>query len=294
MKFNQIDKNHTSLHDIKMRHLFKSVHYFWLQFWFHFRVHLRLKCITSLIGLVGLISLPQRAVAATQLIGLDDETLVYSGPSYNYRLVYVLKAETSLALAKDLVKTKDGIFYKVLVIFKDGRRAIGYIPQSANVRIKTDAMDDEDFTKYSELGLSKNSISTAFSYYRGDSYMVTLGYQKYRLPGFYTKYYFGEWIAQTSSGHHLGFELGNDALLSKQVSGFIAYAGGLLFPAKDDAVFLGSKTAGLNYLLRGAVGLKFNQSGGLAFSLGATQSVLFNPNNSYVSFGAQASIEVGI
>jgi hypothetical protein len=269
MKFKRVDKNQAPLHDIKMRLLF-------------------------IILMAGSICICELATASTQLIGVDDETIVYSGPSYNYRPLYILKAESSVGVAKELFKTKEGIFFKVVVVFTDGRRAIGYIPQTANVRLKTDLMDDDDFTKYSELGLAKSSISTALSYYRGDSYMLMLGYQRYKLPGFYTKYYLGEWIAQTSSGHHLGFELGNDALISKQVSGFVAYAGGLLFPTKDDAIFLGSKTGGLNYVLRGVAGLKFNESGGISFSLGGTQTVLFNPNNSYVSFGAQASIEVGI
>lgn len=269
MKFKCVDKNQASLHDIKMR-------------------------LLNIIMLISSFWIFESASASTQLIGMDDETIVYSGPSFNYRPIYILKLEASVSVAKELFKTKEGTFFKVIVDFKDGRRAIGYIPQAANVRLKTDLMDDDDFTKYSELGLARSSISTAFSYYRGDSYMVMLGYQRYKLPGFYTKYYLGEWINQTSSGHHLGFELGNDALITKQVSGFVAYAGGFLFPTKDDAIFVGSKTSSLNYVLRGVAGLKFNESGGISFSLGGTQTVLFNPNNSYVSFGAQASIEVGI
>ncbi len=236
----------------------------------------------------------QSANAANQLVGIDDETTVYSGAGFNYRPLYILKAEAAIAVSKNLIKSKDAIFYKVLVVFPDGRRAIGYIAQTANVRLKTDKMDDDDFSSYSELGLSKNSISTTGSYYRGKDYLITLGLQRYRSPGFYTKYYLGEWITQNSSGHHLGLELGNDALISKQVSGFVAYAGGLFIPAKNDAIFLGSRASGINYLLRGVVGLKFNQSGGVSFSVGGTQSVIFNQNNSYVTFGAQVSLEVGL
>ena len=270
MNFKRIDKNHTPLHDIKM-FLFRVVLILLIQFW---------------IG--------NTAFASNQLVGIDDETIVYSGAGFNYRPLYILKSEASVAVSKGLVKNKDASFYKVLVVFPDGRRAIGYIAQTANVRLKTDKMDDDDFTSYSELGLSKNSISTTGAYFRGASYLISIGLQRYRSPGFYTKYYVGEWIAQNNSGHHVGLELGNDALISKQVSGFVAYAGGLFIPGKDDAIFLGSKANGLNYLLRGVVGLKFNQSGGVSFSIGGTQAAIFNPNNSFVSFGAQASLEVGL
>ncbi len=234
------------------------------------------------------------AQAGNQLVGIDDETIVYSGAGFNYRPLYILKAEATIAVSKGLVKGKDANFFKVLVVYSDGRRAIGYIAQTANVRLKTDKVDDDDFTSYSELSLSKNSVSVTGSYFRGANYLITVGLQSYRSPGFYTKYYLGEWISQDSSGHHLGLELGNDALISKQVSGFVAYAGGLFVPGKSDSLFLGSKSNGLNYLLRGVVGLKFNQSGGVTFSIGGTQAVLFNQNNSLVAFGAQASLEVGL
>ena len=270
MNFKHVDKNHASLHDIKMP-------------FFRFAII----CLLSILFF-------GQAKAANQLIGIDDETIVYSGAGFSYRPIYILKAEGSVAVAKGLVHTKEANFYKVLVVFPDGRRAIGYIAQTANVRVKTDRMDDDDFSNYSELGLSKNSISTTGSYFKGPNYLLTVGYLRYLSPGFYTKYYVGEWIAEKASGHHAGIELGNDALLSHQLSGFVSYAGGLFLPSKDDDIFIGSKSTNLNYLLRGVVGLKFNQSGGVSFSLGATQAVVFNQNNSYVTFGAQASLEVGL
>ncbi len=246
--------------------------------------------LTILLGILT----GNRALAANQLIGIDDETIVYSGAGFNYRPLYILKAEASIAVAKVLIKTKEASFYKVLVVYPDGRRAIGYIAQTANVRLKTDRMDDDDFASYSELGLSKNSISTAGSFFRGSNYLITIGLQRYRSPGFYTKYYVGEWITQTSAGHHLGIELGNDALISKQLSGFVSYAGGLFIPSANNAIFVGSKTNAPNYLLHGVVGLKFNQSGGVSFSFGGSQAVVFNQNNSFVTFGAQVSLEVGL
>ena len=278
MNFKHVDKNHASLHDIKM---------------ILFRFAIIFTCGILFSLLISLFT-SSRALAANQLIGIDDETIVYSGAGFNYRPLYILKAEAAISVAKVLIKTKDANFYKVLVVFPDGRRAIGYIAQTANVRLKTDRMDDDDFASYSELGLSKNSISTTGSFFRGSNYLITIGLQKYRNPGFYTKYYVGEWITQDNSGHHIGVELGNDALISKQISGFVSYAGGLFLPAKDNAIFIGSKTNAPNYLLHGVVGLKFNQSGGVSFSFGGSQAVVFNQNNSFVTFGAQVSLEVGL
>lgn len=232
--------------------------------------------------------------ANSQLIATDDDVVVYSGPSFKYRPLYLLKNEQSLESSDQAIKTSDAYYYKVIVIMPDQRRIIGYVPSDSPIRVRKDSIDEEDFSKYSELSLSKHSISMAFSYLKSDEYMVHLGWQNYLTPGFYIKYYGSEYMTQKSSGHHLGVEFGNDALLSNKLSAFVSYGGGIFMPNANDAIFIGSQTKSLNFLLRGAAGLRLNQSQNISFSIGPTQLVIFNANNSLVSFGAQLSLEVGI
>ncbi len=234
------------------------------------------------------------AKAASQMIGVGSDTPVYPRPSLRYRPIFDLKVDHSIRVSDKIVKTDELNYYKVLLFYPNGKRVIGYVPETANVKIKTDKMDDDDFENYSELALSSSSISSSLGYFRGSNYMVTLGYQHYISPGFYLKYYFGEWFSPNGGGDHFGLEMGNDTLVSRQISLLYAFSFGPILPAQDNGIFLASQANGMNYLLRGLLGIRLNQGGRVSFGLAGVESVLFNNNSSFTTFGGQLSLEVGI
>ncbi len=250
----------------------------------------------SFVILVG--SIASSIVCSTawsnEMIGVGSDTPVYPRPNSRYRPIFILKTDKSLKVSPKIVKSDPINFFKVLLYRPNGKSIIGYVAETANVRIKTDTVDDDDFVNYSEQALSSRSISSSLGFYRGSNYLATLGYQYYLSPGFYMKFYVGEWFSPTGGGDHFGGELGNDTLISRQISLIFALGLGTLLPAQNDGVFLASQSNGVNYLLRGIVGVKWNGGGRVSFGLEGVQTVLFNSNNSLVTFGGQLSIEVGI
>lgn len=222
----------------------------------------------------------------------EDDIRVYSGPGERFRVLAVLPGKTEIKASNTIVTSSAGRFYRVLVKLGEKQRAIGFIPVNAQIRIGGEDQDEDELSKYGAVALVSRAVQITFSSFRDKQSFYSLGYMHYLSPGFYVKGVVGQWITPVASGNMLGGEIGNDALLAGAVSGFVSYGLGLFMPSAPDAIFAGSTK--MNVMMNAAVGLRYNLEGFASFALAGTQAVIYNANNSLVSTGVQASLEVGL
>lgn len=234
---------------------------------------------------------PVLSYAAAVLTAVGDKVIVYSGPGSAYRPVTLLALGAEVPASNTLVSAKEGRFYKVLII-QGTKKIVGYIPLNAEVRLKSSADSDEDVDKYGEVALIQKAVQLSFARYRNSHYSWTVGYMHYLSPGFYGKGFAGQWLGDNTTANIFGLELGNDALIYKNISGFITYGPGLVWSPQNENLFWGSRH--LNFLFHAGAGFRLNAGGLGAVSLGATQAVVFNNNNSMATFGAQITLEAGL
>lgn len=238
------------------------------------------------------------ASAKASLLTLSDGVIVYSGAGTFYRPIAVLPAKTEMMSSTKVVRSRDGQFYRVLVKLSEKRTAIGFIPTTAEVRYSKDDRDEDELEKYGDVALINRAVQVTFASLRDKHYMWTVGYMDYFGPGFYMKYFAGQYLAPSegATGNMTstvgGAEIGNDALLFNSVSGYVAYGLGVFAPASKDDIFAGSTR--LNAMMQGSVGLRLNFDGFASLSAGGTQTVFFNQNNSYVTHGWMLTLEVGL
>ena len=203
-----------------------------------------------------------------------------------------MPAKTELRSSTKPVVSKYGSFYRVLVKISDAKTVIGYVSAKADIRKVDDSLAEDDLEKYGDAALVSRAVQLSYSALRDRTSMITAGYMHYLSPGFYVKGYVGQFITPLTSATVAGGELGNDALLIGHVSGLVSYSAGLFSPSSAGTIFDGS--ASLNALMQASFGLRYNVSGIASLSAAATQGVFFNANNSYVTSGLTATLEVGL
>ncbi len=235
----------------------------------------------------------QAASAKSTISTTTDRVFIYSGPGLSYRPLSTLQPGVEYLCEFKPVKSADGHYYRIALNLQE-KKYIGYVPLSEDVRLKSDEDAAEDFAKYSEVALSKKSLQAEAGINRDDSYYISIGHLTYRSPGFYSKYFLGSRITTKTSVPMLGFELGNDALVYKRISGFINYGVALAFITKDDDLFSGSKRYGANVQVKGNFGLRYNAANFAAISFGPSQMAILNANNSTITVGIMATVEVGL
>ena len=249
------------------------------------------------ISLIALLSFaiciqPQNAEAKASLLTLADGVVAFSGPGEFYRPLAVFSARTELRAASQIVRTKDGAFYKVVVKQSETKNVIGYVSVEADARFLLDKLDEDDLTKYGDVALLNTALQVSYSNLRNRSSLLSLGYMKYLSPGFYVKGFGGRFSDASASALVAGGEVGNDALLVGRVSGLVSYGVGLFVPSQSGAVFEASSK--VNAMMQAAFGVRYNFGGIISTSVAATQTVFFNANNSLVSSGATFTLEVGL
>lgn len=235
-----------------------------------------------------------RAKQKNTIITLRDGIIVYSAPGQNYRPLAVLPDKAVLIASSKVVKGKRGDFYKVLVTLSPKQRAIGYIPTTAEVRLNSsvETIDSDELEKFGPIALVNKAVQISYSRFINSEYELSIGYMKYLSPGFYIKGLAGDFVSINSSGSLAGFEIGNDALLFNNISAQLSYSAGFFLPSQSGGVFVGSKS--VNGFAQGIVALRYNLHGVASASLGGTQIVLLNANNSYVTYGANLTLEIGL
>lgn len=230
--------------------------------------------------------------AAMKLLTVEPGVTVYTGPGEHYRILKVLPDRSELSAAEEITSSRSGRFYRVVVRFDEKQKAIGFIPVNAPVRVGELDQDEDDLTKYGAVALFSKAFQATFGSYRDSQSMWTIGYLQYLSPGFYLKGFGGQWATPLTSAFIGGGEIGNDALLFGVVSGFVSYGMGAFSPASEGAIFAGSSK--LNVFMNATVGARYNIDGFASLAIAGSQVVFYNQNNSLVSTGLQASLEVGL
>jgi hypothetical protein len=246
----------------------------------------------SLTFAFAIFMFPELSFAKATLLTLADGIIVYSGPGTYYRPLAVLGDKMELKAATKTVSGKGGTFYKVLVKLSEKKSAIGYIPTAAPVKLNTAPVDEEEIEKFGGVALINRALQLSYSRFANQETSWHVGYLRYLSPGFYIKGFGGQYQSFTVSSVIAGGEIGNDALLFGNFSGLVSYAAGFFLPTSKDDVFLGSKT--INLMAQAAVGLRYNINGVASLSAAGTQIVLFNANNSHVTYGLNMTLEVGL
>ncbi len=246
----------------------------------------------SLAICLAVFSQSPSAAAKTRLMTMGEGVIVYSGPGEFYRPIAVLPAMTELRAGSKPVSSKNGSFYKVLVKIDAAKSVIGYVSLKADVRSVADDMGEDELEKFGEIALANQAVQLSYSALEDKNYVYSVGYMKYLSPGFYVKGYAGQFSAPSATATIAGGEVGNDALLFGPVSGLVSYAAGIFAPSSEGAVFAASSS--LNAMMQAGFGLRLNMRGVASFSAVATQVVLFNANNSWVSSGGMFTLEVGL
>ena len=245
------------------------------------------------VSFAAVLLLPlEQAEAKARLMTLSDGVIAYSGPGQYYRPLSVFPARTELRAGSKVITNKNGAFYRVLVILSSKKKAVGFVSVQSNVRFVDDKLEEDDLEKYGEVALVNKAVQASFTAFQRKSSMWTLGYMKYLSPGFYVKGFGGQFSDDQNSAMLGGGEIGNDALLVGRVSGLVSFGLGLFSPTKEDAIFAGSEK--LNMTMMAAVGARYNMGGIVSISLSGTQAVFFNANNSLVTRGLMATLEVGL
>jgi hypothetical protein len=252
----------------------------------------RFRIIRWLVPVFAIVSMTSLAQAKTRLVTLGEGVIVYSGPGEFYRPIAVLPSKTELRAGSKPVSSKNGAFYKVVVKINEARTAIGYVSLKADVRAMDDETGEEDLEKFGEIALVDQAVQVSYSALQDKNYIYSLGYMNYLSPGFYVKGYFGQFSAPGATAMVGGGEIGNDALLFGPFSGLVSYAAGVFAPSAEGAIFQASSS--MNAMMQAGFGLRLNMRGIASLSAVATQVVLFNANNSWVSSGGMFTLEVGL
>lgn len=232
------------------------------------------------------------AHAKSRLMTMQDGVVAYSGPGEFYRPLMVFPARTELVAGSQVIRTKDGAFYKVLVKLSDKKTVIGYVSLQATATYVKDGLEDDDLSKYGDVALVNKAFQLSFSSLRDQASMWSIGYMNYLSPGFYVKGFAGQYISPAANATLAGGEVGNDSLLFGRFSGLVSYDLGVFMPSQSGLVFSGS--SGLNAMMQAGFGLRYNFGGIASASIAATQAVFFNGNNSLVTSGGTATLEVGL
>ena len=240
--------------------------------------------------ILAILSFTQLTFAAQTLITVEPETTVYTGPGTYYRPLLILPARTEIRASDQPKRGRDQTFYRVLVEMPDGKKSTGYILSTENLIKKSDSTP-LNLDEYSELSLAKDLISISAALMKSNNKLFLVGYQKFMAPGFYVKGFMGQWRQESNEAFVAGVEIGNDALIYKRLSYFISLGTGVLSPNSQGAIFTGSTK--YNALIDGTTGFRYNMSGA-AIGLGYLQAAAFNPNNSLLSGGLLATLEVAL
>jgi len=234
----------------------------------------------------------QTTFAKARLMTMQDGVVAYSGPGEYYRPLAVFPARTELAAGSQVIRAKDGAFYKVIVKLSEKKSVIGYVSLKAMATFMDDKIEDEDLSKYGDVALVSKAFQLSFSLLHDQASVWTLGYMNYLKPGFYMKVFGGRFASPDASATVAGGEVGNDSLLFGRVSGLVSYDLGLFMPSQSGTVFEGSSS--LDAMMQAGFGLRYNFGGIASVSTAITQAVFFNGNNSLVASGATVTLEVGL
>ncbi len=235
---------------------------------------------------------PSAALAALTLSTTAPDVPVYSGPGERFRVLAVLPLNTEIKASNEIVSSEAGRFYRVLVKLGEKQRAIGFIPANGPIKVGGEDEDEDDLSKYGAVALISKAAQVTFSSFRDQQSLWTVGYMHYLSPGFYTKGFFGQWVTPIANGSVVGGEIGNDSLLVGSVSGFVTYGLGVFSPGADNTIFSGSSK--LNVFMNATLGIRYNIEGFASIAIAGAQAAMYNQNNSLVSTGIQASLEVGL
>jgi len=146
------------------------------------------------------------AAAGSRLTTGDAAVTVYSGPGFRYRPILTITKKTELPASSRIYQGKDGDFYKVLITYKTGRRAVGYINVNSEVDLNINDRTAEDIEAYKDLGLAESAMQVGFHTIKNSKVFWTLGYQKYPAPSFYLKALIGQLLSETASSLLAGAE----------------------------------------------------------------------------------------
>lgn len=246
----------------------------------------------AIVSFIAVVGGPGQSLAAVKLFTVDPDVTVYSGPGEQYRVLMVLPAKSELKAASEIVSSKSGRYYRVVVRLSEKQKAIGFIPVNANVRTGDVDQDEEDLTKYGAVALFSRAFQLSYAGLKNSQKLIALGYLHYLSPGFYVKGFGGQWTSLEASGLALGGEIGNDALLIGALSGFVTYGMGMFSPNIAGTAFDGSGK--YNVLMSASFGVRYNVQGFASLAVSAVQLGFYNQNNSLVTNGVQASLEVGL
>lgn len=234
----------------------------------------------------------ESAHAAMTLTTGEEGIQVYSGPGERFRVLAVLPIKTEIKAANQIVTSSAGRFYRVLIKLGENQRAIGFIPVNTQMRVGGEDQDEDELSKYGAVALISRAAQVTFSALKDRNNFYSVGYMHYLSPGFYIKGTAGQLTSTGSSGNVFGGEIGNDSLLAGSVSGFVSYGLGLFMPNAADSFFAGSTN--LNVMMNATIGIRYNLEGFASFAVGGQQIAIYNQNNSFVTTGVIASLEVGL
>jgi len=255
------------------------------------------KYLASFFTLLAMVSiLPTKVWAVgAKLTVTGDEVVIYSGPNNRYRpLANAAKGESFPVSQRRVLGTKGGSeFYKVLVTIRGGDRRIGYISADDPVQIEgtTEAATD-DVDSYQTIALARSAVQFSFGGLKDSNYEVAIAYIKYPAPNFYYKYFVGQLITPITGNFLGGIEIGLDHTLAGHWSIYGLVNTGVALPASANAVFPGSSS--LAAQLQSGFGFRYSVGEFAAVSLGIDQATIFSNNNSLLSTGYLATLEVGL
>ncbi len=237
-------------------------------------------------------SVPAITFAALTLSTTEPDVPVYSGPGERFRVLAILPINTEIKASNEIVSSEAGRFYRVLVKLGEKQKAIGFIPANGPIKVGGEDEDEDDLSKYGAVALISKAAQVTFSSFRDKQSLWTVGYMHYLSPGFYTKGFAGQWVTPVGNGSVIGGEIGNDSLLVGSVSGFVSYGLGIFSPGANNTIFPGSSN--LNVFMNATLGVRYNIEGFASIAIAGAQAAMYNQNNSLVSTGIQASLEVGL
>ena len=151
---------------------------------------LRANLLTLLLvsfTLFALLAFMPDANAKARLLTMQAGVVAYSGPGEYYRPLAVFPARTELSASSQIVRTKDGAFYKVIVKLSEKKSVIGYVSLQSTSTFMSDKLEEDDLSKYGDVALVNKAIQLSFSTLRDSTSMYSVGYMSYLSPGFLRK-----------------------------------------------------------------------------------------------------------
>lgn len=224
------------------------------------------------------------------LILQEDNVPAYSGPGFSFRPLLLLKKGTKLSVNPQIVQTKEGDFYRVLLVFKSGRKRIGYISVARKTTLENTSQAEE-LESYLDLELADTALQINMNYMRSDRLYWTLGYMKYPAPSFYLKAMAGQYFSQTSASPLVGGEIGTDHFITNVISLYTSFGLGIVAAPQDNELYEGSTA--LNLFSHAGTGIRYNANLA-AVVLGIGQNAVFNGNNSELAWAINLGLEVGL